>query len=314
MYIISKKNITIKDVAALAEVSISVVSYVLNDSKEKSISDPTKQKVLEAVKQLGYVPNNIARGMRTQKSMSIGIVSFWDVSEYVFINILSGILEVCTNDHYTITLCTVKNAENDFSYMDYYTNKRIDGIIFISPPESLINLNEKAHIEQMKSNNIPFVIINGHTKMPDTHYVNIDYFGSALKATEYLITKGHNNISFVGNLDDKSFEAQERLKGYHYAMKKALLQSTIYDITEVANNISYLKAVVANKSGIAHYIIGIALKNKIIIPTQLALIAANTENYSKYLYPPLTSVRVPTKEMGQIAASTLIETIQGRFI
>ena len=106
------KTATIKDVAKEAGVSISVVSYVMNNNPNVSISKETREKVLRAAKKLNYTPNSIARSMRTKKSMIIGLATFWDISDSVFTDILKGVDSVAGKYGYSVTYCNITNSFN----------------------------------------------------------------------------------------------------------------------------------------------------------------------------------------------------------
>lgn len=306
-----RTKITIKDVAKEAGVSISVVSYVLNHSKEKSISEETKQRVLAAAKRLNYIPNRIASGMRNKKSMSIGLVSYWDIEGSIFMKMLSGIYETASKSGYSVVFCSPESGREDFSYLDYFRNRTVDGIIFISPYEARGLIDEVAHINRMKEAGSPFIMINGRLNLPDVNYINIDFYGSAYLATKYLIEKGHKDITFVAPLSAGYTEIKQRQAGYRFAMKESCLQENICDITDASKQLNKLKAIVADKSGAAHNIMVQALKQGVSIPNDLAIIACNTEPYSEFLFPPLSTVKIPAKEIGALAAKRLLSAIKG---
>ena len=114
------KTTTIKDVAKEAGVSISVVSYVLNNNPNVSISKETREKVLDAAKRLNYTPNRIAQSMRTKKSMIIGLATFWDISDSVFTDVLKGVDEVVGQKGYSVTYCNITNNFNPSKIIELY--------------------------------------------------------------------------------------------------------------------------------------------------------------------------------------------------
>jgi len=306
------KRATIKDVSREAGVSISVVSYILNNTKGKSVSEPTRERILEAAKRLNYIPNRIASGMRTRKSLCIGIVSYWGIDGYVIANMLTGINQIAAQNNYRIVICPTKSDNEEFKYIEYFYDKSIDGIIFISPYEELCRIDEEAHISRMKAANIPFVIINGSTAVPEVNYINIDYYGSTYLATNHMIDIGQTNITYVTPDNRKYSEYEKRYAGYSDAMKLHGLPEQVCFVPDVAKRIRHFQAVVANKSDTAQLIINEALNQSIRIPDDFPLIAANTESFSSYLYPPLTTVRIPSLEMGELAVMALLGNIIGK--
>lgn len=303
------KKATIKDVAREANVSVSVVSYVLNNSTEKSFSEATIRRVVDAANKLNYVPNRVARGLRGRKSLSIGIASYWGMDGMVFMNMLEGINETALESNNCIVLCNTKKQNEPYSYLDYYADGTIDGIIFIAPHESLGLIDEKSHIHRMKEAHVPFVMINGHTDEPDVHYINIDFYGSTYLATMHLIEQGYKEITYVAPLKINFIELKERHRGYKEAMEQHGLQEQVCDVDDIADQIGQFKAIVTNKSDTAHKVMGEALRQKKVIPDDFVLIAGNTEAYSDFLFPPLSTVKIPAKEMGEIAARTLLDVI-----
>ena len=305
------KKTTIKDVAKEANVSISVVSYVLNNSEKKSIRSETKKRVIDAANKLNYIPNRIASGMRTRKSLSIGIVSYWEIEGSVFIQMLSGISRAASESNYSVVICNAKIGQDNYSYLDYFFDRTIDGIIFISPHESLGKIDEVSHIHMMKKANVPFVIINGHSKEEDVNYINIDFYGTTHLATSYLIEQGYKQITYVAPFKTGYFEEKQRYSGYSDAMEQNLLERQICDIDDVEKDIKKFKAVITNKSDTAHAVMKEALKQKISIPKDFVIIAGNTEPYSEFLFPPLSTVKIPALEMGELAAKKLLNIING---
>lgn len=306
------KKTTIKDVAREANVSISVVSYVLNRSTQKTISDATKERVLQAAQKLNYIPNRKASGMRNNKSLSIGIVSYWEMDGIVYMEMVKGISQVAAAHHYSVTICNRKSTKDHGSYIHYFLDGTIDGIILISPHEALGGINESAHIHTMKEVKVPFVIMNGHTNEKDVRYINIDFYDSTYRATLYLIRQGYEKVTYVAPMDLPYEELHQRYLGYLDAVRQNKLNAYICDVKEIEENIKDFRAVVTNKSDTAHKVMQEALRQKLIIPQDFVMIAGNTEAYSKYLFPPLSTVRIPAEEMGELAMKSLLSLIQGR--
>lgn len=304
------KKATIKDVAKEAKVSISVVSYVLNDTDGVSISAETKERVHNAAKKLNYVSNRIARGLREQKSMCIGVIPYWDFDVRIFTEILDGINREAMANGYRIILCSA-NGSSDFDYLDCFNAKNIDGAVFIAPPEGSVAVDETVHIHTMLENNLPFVLINGHTNIEGVSYINFDFYSAAYTATQALIQKGHADITYV-TPDTDYFETMERLRGYTDAVKALGLTPNICPIGEVANEIKTFRAVVTNKSDTAHSVMKEALRQGLNIPNDFVLISGNTEAYCGYLFPSLSSIKIPARKMGAAAAKLLIDKLNNK--
>ena len=301
---------TIKDVAKEANVSISVVSYVLNNTSGVSISDDTKERVRAAAEKLHYVSNRFARGLREQKSMCIGIVPYWNFDVSIFMEMLDGINREATANGYRIILCTA-NGDQDFDYLDCFHTKTIDGAVFIAPHEGSVTVDERIHIQAMQEHRLPFVIINGHTNAENVRYINFDFYGSAYTAATALIQKGFRDITYI-TPDSDYLENRERLRGYREAMADCHLTPHICLTDELANQLQTFRAVVTNKADTAHAVMKEALKQGKRIPEDFVLIAANTESYCGYLFPSLSSVKIPARELGGNAVKALLGILQGK--
>ncbi|THF76568.1 LacI family DNA-binding transcriptional regulator [Cohnella fermenti] len=308
------KKSTIKDVAREANVSISVVSYVLNASAKKSITPETRERVLAAASRLKYVPNHAASGMRRNRSMVIGVVSYWELDGMVFTDMLRGIMREAAGSGYRVMLCHKDSQADDKAYLDYYKERSVDGILFISPHESLGLIDEADHIRLMRESGVPFVMMNGSTNDPDVSYVNVDYHASVYLAASHLIGKGHKEIAYAAPMNLRYRELTSRLQGYRDAMAEAGLPERCVDPAELRDCLPELRAVVANKSDTGHAVLEAARVLGIAVPDQLEVIAANTESYSAYLCPPLSTVRIPAERMGEMAVEMLLRRIDGQGV
>lgn len=309
------KRVTIKDVAKEAGTSISAVSYVLNGSTEKKYSENTIKLIKDAAKKLNYTPNNIARGMRSQKAYSIGIVNFWDIHSHVFVKNLKGIVETANKYKYSVVICPVSNRNvNDYSYIDYYKNRRVDGIVFIAPVKSECVINEEEHIKKMEEAGVPFVIINTSLDLDKPRCFRYDFFDATYRATEYLIKKGYKDITYVTPKISYDFrENDERMTGYKNAVEKFGLNFKVIDINDVDRDVMRdFSAVVTNKSDTAKIIMDRAIEYGLKIPDDFSIIAANIENYSQFLYVPLTCSKIPIFKIAQRATEVLIDIINDK--
>jgi LacI family transcriptional regulator len=321
----ANKRATIKDVAAKAGVGISIVSYVLNDAPGKTVSAATRQRIFDAVEELQYTPNAIARGMRIKKSMTIGLVSYWNVNDLVFIEILEGVSRIADENGYNISYCSLKSDKHAFSYKELFKRQQIDGIILVSPPEHNMDYNEQEHIDTIKKNIIPAVIINGYTKDDSLSYIYFDYYQTVYKAVEYLIGLGHRKIGYLlpCEKDLQHMQAQERIRGFNGALQDhgiEIAEGFIYHPEDVEGLCDRIikgegpTGLVTNKSDYGYIFLKHANSKRIRVPEQISVIAANTESYADYLFPALTTIHLPMKEIGRKAAEVLMDVMDGTIL
>jgi len=298
------KRITIKDVAKKAGVSISAVSYILNDSDKKKYSQETVQRVKQAAQELGYVPNNIARSMRSQRTHAIGVVTRWSMGERVFVKLLEGIVNRASQENYAVTICPYG------SYIEYFNNCRLDGILFIASPGGY-TAEEENDIQRIHEAGLPCVVINGNTHVPDVDYLYFDYYNAVEILTEYLIDQGHRQITYVTPHVGEGAEKRERLRGYQETMDRHHLPQDICYDTEIDVRMPDFKAVVTHKSETARKVLEIAIAQGRHIPQEFPVVAGNTENYSEFLYPALTTTQFPFEQIGWRAVELLLSQIRG---
>lgn len=309
------KRPTIKNVAKLAGVSTAVVSYVLNNTPGKTLPDQTRVKVREAARMLHYIPNNAARSMRSEKSMLIGLVTFWETDNSFFTGILRGILDKANELGYSVCICSNSRHSDSLDYLRLFLQNHVDAILFVAPLEKVPGYNESIHLNKIRDYMIPCVVINGLSYQPGVHSVHIDFVQIGYAATEYLVKRGHRNIVFAQSPDDTHRLTEMREQGYFQCLRDydiPQMEKCVYrpgeipDLMEqVASGDCKVTAMVANKSDIAHDILNIAYKKRMSIPEKLSVIAANTHAYSAFLFPALTTVSLPTYEIGSAAVRIL---------
>lgn len=302
------KRVTIKDVAQYAGVSISVVSYVLNGAEKPVISEATRKRVFEAVKALGYVPNRTAATLRKGKSNTLGIISFWDHS-FVYEHFLQGIMSAAKKLGYNTVICQADPETSELEYIRYYLDRMIDGVILILPIDRN-TYDIKKHLDALIKHDVPFSAIGDPVDGYNENIINIDYASTALCACRYFAKKGYKKITYVAPRS-VNFGDRDRMDGYLRASKELGFATDVCYMDEIEQKLPSIKAAVVYKSAGALTLLREAEKQGISIPRDLELIAANTEVYSEFVNPSLSTVVLPSREMGVAAAEKLISKIEG---
>src|SRR5690554_3539670 len=187
MYGVMTLRVTISDVAARAKVSTATVSYVINGSNR--VSDDTRARVLQAVKELGYQPNALARGLVMDQTRNIGLV-IPHTAEYVFSDpyfaeLLKGICTVVTQEDYFLLLSLLTGVE-DFGrvVMSVINQRRVDGIIMVC------TARDSEEVARLQAANIPFTLI-GTCYLPDVISLDVDNERGSYLAAQHLLELGH---------------------------------------------------------------------------------------------------------------------------
>ena len=314
-----KKNISSRDVAREAGVSQATVSYILNDVKNVRIRPETRAAVMEAIKKLNYHPDEIARGMKLKKSMSIGVVTDRNVTNFYFMKTLEGIRDGIQKENYAITLLFNKPGDMaDAEYIRYYNSNRLDGIIF-----AFASLEDEM-ADYLTANGIPFVKVDAVHSNRDLYEVCSDYLSHIPRVIERFISEGVSKIGFAGpspaRVSDSRLEAfKEAMLQKGMQVDEELISTCDFDEEKMFAAVKGLLmsdkrpgALLAGSPRFGLISVKCALSLGIKVPDELKIIALGTSNFARLTHPSLSAVELPLYEMGFKAAETLLERMGGK--
>lgn len=296
-------RVTIRDVAEAAGVSISAVSYILNGSNKKKYSDAAVKAVKRAAERLGYAPNQIARGMRSQKANAIGIVNFWENSSAIFAPTLCAVAEAARELGCVSVICT---GCEDFSYITNYKNKTVDGFVVIAP--SALRFNERAHIRALQEAGAPFVIINAGLRLTDVASVFYNYYEVSALAVKHLFEKGLQRIVYVDEfIEEAARELRDRREGYEDTMREVGLLPRTYDLEHLrVDDLEGIEAVVTSRAETARALMRRLLDDGIRVPNDFQLIAGSKEGNGREGYVALTSAEFSYRAAAEYAVRAVM--------
>lgn len=294
---------TIVDVARLAGVTPTTVSRVINN--RGYISEKTKKRVQEAMDELGYQPNEIARSLTKQKSNTIGII-VPHISHPYFAKLISNLENEAAKKDYKIILCNSKEkAEKEKQYLDMCKSNRVAGIIICS-----------GNVESNKINTggIPVVLLEKNFEEGKLGIQCDNYQGGKL-ATEHLIECGCKKILHLSGVIDEEMPADNREKAFidvcskneiEYFIKKYDIdtynQMNYYDYIKAAlNEIEGVDGIFASSDLIAAQVIQVCNEIKIRIPEDIKLVGFDDVDISQLTTPRITTVHQPIKEMARLS-------------
>lgn len=313
-----KKSVSSRDVAREAGVSQATVSYILNDVKSVRIRPETRSAVLEAIRKLNYHPDEIARGMKLKKPMSIGVVTDRNVTNFYFMRTLEGIRDGTQKNDYAVTLLFNKPEElAEADYIRYYNSNRLGGIIF-----AFASISDEM-IEYLNTNGIPFVKVDPIQSTGDICQVCTDHLGRIPAVIEHFLGKGMERIGYAGPTPSKV--ADGRLDAFREAMAgcgrmpdEDLIATSPFDDEEMAIAIKKLltstkrpDALLAGSPRFGLISLRCALSLGIRVPEQLKIVALGSSNFFGIVYPSMTAVELPLYDMGYRAAEMLTERMKG---
>ncbi len=307
---------TIKDVAKMADVSISTVSRVINDSKP--VSPEARRRVLKAIEVLDYKPNEVARSLVTKKSNLIGVIVNDIGSTYVS-SILRGVEEIGRMYKYDILLSSsYGDSEVEVKFAKLLLQKQVEGIIVISD-----TLNTKL-LYRLEESKIPYINVNRFYNVDEHYTVGVNHKDGTYQMTNYLVENGHKNIGLL--YVRKDFDrTEEKIKedGYLEALEEhGLAKNTIgiegireKDVAEIMDKVEE-----KIRSGVTAFVttqdeLGIHLQNALLdrgykIPEDVSITGYGATEMTELTRPKLTSVKVPYYDIGAVAIRKILKEIK----
>ena len=318
----ARKQATSQDVARLAGVSRTTVSFVLNNVPGVKISPETRQRVLEAARELDYYPTAAARSLASGKTQRIGLVLGEGrkrlAADAFLPTFLQGVTAAIHRRGYLLVLQMAEDVPTYEAYARLIREQQVDGLILSGPraDDPVIARLEKEHFP---------LILHGRLNGCSLPCVDVDNLAGAYRATKHLIELGHRRIAFIPNAPSFYSGTQERFTGYKQALAEHGLpfrpelveQATFLPKTgqEAMERLLHLPqpptAVFAASDVMALGAMNAIHAAGLRIPEDIAVVGFDDIFLASYALPPLTTVRVPAYGLGWTAATTLISVIEG---
>lgn len=307
---------TIKDVAKLAEVSISTVSRVINDSKP--VSPEARRKVLKAIEDLKYEPNEVARSLVTKKSNLIGVIVD-DIGSYYVSQIVRGIEEVGRMYNFDIILSSsYGNPETELKFLQLFRTKQAEGIILVSEI-----LNEKLE-DYVKNLNLQFMYLNRYYNIPELPTIKLDNKLAAKSMMDYLIELGHENIMYITHAQDTDSTIEKcKIESYIEAIDFISRKPCIYkigghkieDVYEAGKDIrdligeNHITAIFCSQDEIAIGLMNYLYDNNIMVPGDISIAGYGDINVASIYRPTLTTIKEPYYDLGAVCMRQMLKII-----
>ncbi|WP_147805254.1 catabolite control protein A [Alkalicoccus halolimnae] len=206
-------NVTIYDVAREAGVSMATVSRVVNGNP--NVKPTTRKRVVEAIDELGYRPNAVARGLASKKTTTVGVI-IPDISSIFFSELARGIEDIATMYKYNIILSNSdQNKEKEIHLINTLLEKQVDGIVFMGGEIT------KEHEETFKKSPVPIVLSATIDEKKEFPSVNIDYNQAAFDAVSAIIRQGHTRIGMLSGTLEDPINGYQKFAGYKRALQEA---------------------------------------------------------------------------------------------
>ena len=305
------------DVANAAEVSISIVSRILNEDPSLRVAAKTRERVLFSARELRYQPNHAARALRLSKNSAIALLTP-DYANSIFSEIAQGVEEQARLLDLSVLINRASEIEDADTWLRrIVAERRADGIL-LQAPDGIT----KEGLSKLTSGTLPIVLINSRDDS-DTSQIIFDDAGAVELALEHLFSLGHKKIGFLGG-ELSSPTGARRLAGFVSGMKRKKLEVNSELVTRIGyTGVDGRKAVsqildqpnrptaliVANANaalGALAQIHTLGLR----VPEEISLVSIHDIWFADATWPPITAVKMPNYEMGKVAIGMLLKQME----
>ena len=308
---------TMQDVARYAAVSTATVSRALN--RPELVDAETRQRVLDAVQDLGYRIDAAARTLRTRRTQHLAVVVD-SLTDPLTVGIIESFEDTILQHDYSVQLYVTQGKENRLQlYLRMLTERgRTDGVLWMSANPRPDDLNK------LSDHNIPVVMVNVPSDLaPALHF---DYAAVAENAIRYLLENGHRRIGLIAKGAVSFWPERSHAAGYHKALteakvpidKKLIVEADADNWSEAVLKLLSLTqpptALLATDDRVAAQVYQIFAENGVRIPHQVSLVGCGDLPIARFLHPPLTSVQLPTGHMGRRAFKALQAIVTGTAV
>jgi LacI family transcriptional regulator len=296
-------------------VSVGTVSNVLN--RPDAVSASTRDRVLAAIADLGFLRNESARHLRAGRSRTIGLVVL-DIANPFFTDVARGVEDVANAQGLAVILCNSDDRpEKEAAYLDVLAEQRVQGVL-ITPTAEL-----SPNVDSLRRRGVPVVLVDRRASGPDQCAVAVDDVLGGRLAAEHLLERGHRRIAFIGGSSGLP-QVHERHEGVESAVREVC--GTTDDLTvfspqtlTVASGREAGARILGMPAGrrpsaavCANDLIALGLLQEMVrhgvrVPDDFAIVGYDDIDFAAAAAVPLTSVRKPRQELGAAAAELLLD-------
>jgi DNA-binding LacI/PurR family transcriptional regulator len=314
--------VTIKDIAKALGLSTSTVSRALRDSYE--ISPETKKLVLEYAQKINYHPNPIALSLKERRSRSIGVIVA-EIANSFFSQTINGIESIAYNNGYNVIIAQSRESfDREMINLQYLTSRSIDGLIVSVSTET----KDFSIFKELHERGMPMVFFDRVVDEIETHKVTADSYKGAYDATTHLIRNGYQHIAAVSNSAFLSI-TKERLAGYRTALADngitvnedmikhchhggMLLPEVEEAVESLLAGAQKPDAILATSDKLTTGCLRTLRTRGIHVPKEMGLVGFSNTDLTELLDPPLTVIKQPAFEMGELATTLLLQLIESK--
>jgi LacI family transcriptional regulator len=309
--------VTLRDVAARAQVHPSTASRALNRETRASVSAATASRVLDAARALDYRPNSLARGLRTNRTFTIGMV-VPDLTNPLFPPIARGLEDRLNEQGYQLILANTDDDDaKEQAVLEMMSTRRVDGLVLATARASHPVLGALA------ASQAPIVLVNRGSDEDVSSVTGDDHAGIGL-AVKHLVELGHRRIAFVGGSRAtptglaryQSFTAWIESEGVGFDPTLVAFAGTFTEdegaeaVAQLLDGGAEFTAVVTGNDLIALGVYDVARARGLRVPEDISVVGYNDIPFCENFHPPLTTIRVPLRQIGEQAAELILAAVE----
>lgn len=316
------RRVTSQDVARRAGVSRTTVSLVLNRVEGAQISPETAQRVLDAAKELGYVPDAAAQALASRRSQVIGLVLSrrrQNISSDAFLSsTIMAVMDTLSQTGFRLLIDVVEDIFDHDAYLRLVRSKHVDGIMLSGP-----RFDDEA-LGRLVQDGFPTVIM-GRLPGSDLYSVDVDNRQAARTAVEHLTSLGHTRIACITNAAASFTAALDRLEGYRQALAATELpydealvrfgdfgpESGYQQMNDLLDSGALFTAAFVASDVVAIGSLAALRQRGRRVPEDISLAGFDDVAMAAFTAPPLTTVHLPISELARQSCLTLLKLIQG---
>ncbi|MFF2589478.1 LacI family DNA-binding transcriptional regulator [Peribacillus butanolivorans] len=305
---------TMKDIAKKANVALSTVSAVINQSAY--VSPELTKRIKQVIEELNYKPNAVARSLKKKSTNTIGII-VTDILNPYYPAMIKGMDDIAIHNNFNVILCNTSNEHTRFlTYLELMVEKQVDGLL-------LANVSNSEDLKEVEKTGLKYVLVNRKPPSYDKNFVGINNQLTSELAVNHLAEQGYKRIAYFAG-DPEVSTARERKAGYFIGMSQNGLEADpalIFDgdyssesgyanVKKMLNKVKQLPEAICAASDLVAFGVIKGLKDSgIRVPEDIAVMGNDNNSFSENFIVPLSTVDHPTYEMGRLSTEFLLEMI-----
>jgi len=314
-----------KDVAERVGVSRTTVSFVLNNIPNSNIPDVTRQRIIQAARELDYAPNAQALNLVKGRTMMIALVVRKTAHQFAadafLTEVMEGVMQVIEPHHFHLMVHAAHANDANNTYRELIRMRKVDGLLISSP------LVHDAEVRQLHAEGTP-IVLQGAADGNDIPNVDVDNVQGAYAAVQHLLELGHRRIGHISNAPFSYAASHDRLRGYQQALAEAGIayDDSLVGVGNFNDDSGYApmmalldlparpSAVFVGSDTVALGVLNAIRDRRLRVPQDISVIGFDDILVGKYLEPPLTTVHLPAVDLGRHAGEMILKIIQGETL